>query len=69
MFCSEQFHLCACFFVSYFEVGGGTNFVTFSSASTHITFMSASTDSVTGVCFPRTCVNILKKERSATSNI
>ena len=35
-----------CLFVSYFEVGGGTNFVTFSSAFTHVTFMNVSTDTV-----------------------
>ena len=42
------YNMCACLFVSYFEVGGGirTNFVTFSSAFTRITFMNASTHSV-----------------------
>ena len=42
------YNMCACLFVSYFEVGGGirTNFVTFSSAFTHVTFMNASTHSV-----------------------
>ena len=42
------YNMCACLFVSYFEVGGGIriNFVTVSSAFTHITFMNASTHSV-----------------------
>ena len=38
--------MCACLFVSYFEVVWSTNFVTFLSAFTHVTFMNAITNSV-----------------------